>query len=99
MDDETSSSSPPILEIDGLEKRYGRVSALGGLSLTVREGEVFGFLGRNGAGKSTAIRIVMGITQADGGAHACSGRPRGVTPSRFVSGSATSPRSRTSTAG
>lgn len=57
----------PILEMRSLEKRYGRVRALEGLSLSVAPGEVYGFLGRNGAGKSTAIRILMGITRPSGG--------------------------------
>lgn len=57
----------PILELRQLAKRYGGVQALSDLTLTVNEGEVYGFLGRNGAGKSTAIRIIMGITRASGG--------------------------------
>lgn len=56
-----------LVEIEGLEKRYGKVRALAGLSLTVGPGEVYGFLGRNGAGKSTTIRILMGITKPDAG--------------------------------
>jgi ABC-2 type transport system ATP-binding protein len=57
-----------VLEVRGLSKSYGRVSALSSLDLQVEEGEVYGFLGRNGAGKSTTIRILMGITRASGGA-------------------------------
>lgn len=57
----------PILEIQGLRKSYGSVPVLHGLDLQVRRGEVFGFLGRNGAGKSTTIRILMGISRADQG--------------------------------
>jgi len=57
----------PVLELSGLEKRYGRVVALKGLDLTIRAGEVYGFLGRNGAGKSTAIRAIMGITHPTSG--------------------------------
>jgi ABC-2 type transport system ATP-binding protein len=60
-------SMEPILEARGLVKRYGGVSALEGLRLSVQRGEVYGFLGKNGAGKSTTIRILMGITQADRG--------------------------------
>ena len=56
-----------MLEIRGLEKRYGDVLALRGLDLTVQPGEVYGFLGRNGAGKTTTIRILMGITHASAG--------------------------------
>jgi ABC-2 type transport system ATP-binding protein len=58
---------PEILGTRGLVKRYGKVEALVGLDLRVREGEVYGFLGRNGAGKSTAIRVMMGITRANAG--------------------------------
>lgn len=57
----------PVLELRHLVKRYGRVEALSGLGLVVNEGEVYGFLGRNGAGKSTAIRVIMGITRATAG--------------------------------
>jgi ABC-2 type transport system ATP-binding protein len=61
------SSGEVILELQELEKSYGSVKVLNGLNLHVRAGEVYGFLGRNGAGKSTAIRIVMGITRAKRG--------------------------------
>jgi len=56
-----------VLELRHLVKRYGRVEALSDLGLTVNAGEIYGFLGRNGAGKSTAIRIIRGITRATGG--------------------------------
>lgn len=56
-----------LIETRGLAKSYGRVRALCGLDLTVGKGEVYGFLGRNGAGKSTTIRILMGISKPDGG--------------------------------
>jgi ABC-2 type transport system ATP-binding protein len=58
---------PDVIEVRGLAKRYGRVEALRGVDLTVRRGDVYGFLGRNGAGKSTTIRILMGITHPSGG--------------------------------
>ncbi len=61
------AAPPPVLELRSLSKSYGRVRALTDLTLTVGQGEVYGFLGRNGAGKSTAIRIIMGITRASGG--------------------------------
>jgi ABC-2 type transport system ATP-binding protein len=51
-----------VIRLRGLVKRYGAVEALRGLDLDVRPGQVYGFLGRNGAGKSTALRIIMGIT-------------------------------------
>jgi len=56
-----------VIEIDGLTKSFGRVRALNQVSLSVAEGEVFGFLGPNGAGKTTTIRILLGLQQADGG--------------------------------
>jgi ABC-2 type transport system ATP-binding protein len=65
----------PMLEVRGLTKRYGQVTALNGLDLTVAAGEVYGFLGRNGAGKSTTIRILMGITEATSGTIALFGEP------------------------
>lgn len=55
--------SADVISIRGLEKSYGKHVALSGLDLTVGQGEVYGFLGRNGAGKSTTIRILMGITR------------------------------------
>jgi ABC-2 type transport system ATP-binding protein len=55
-------AAPDVIRLRGLVKRYGAVEALRGLDLDVRPGQVYGFLGRNGAGKSTALRIIMGIT-------------------------------------
>lgn len=58
---------PAVLQLHSLKKSYSSLNVLDGLSLSVKRGEVFGFLGRNGAGKSTAIRLIMGITKADSG--------------------------------
>jgi len=55
------------LKLAGLRRRYGRTVALDGLSFTVEPGRVFGFLGPNGDGKTTAMRIVMGIERPDEG--------------------------------
>ena len=52
---------------DGLEKRYGDVVAVNGLSLHVRRGECFGLLGPNGAGKTTTIEILEGLLTPDAG--------------------------------
>lgn len=59
--------TPVVLELQSLKKSFGPLAVLDGLDLSVQRGEVFGFLGRNGAGKSTAIRMIMGITRADAG--------------------------------
>lgn len=58
---------PYVIELDNVCKHYGSLDVLTGLSLKVRRGEVYGFLGRNGAGKSTAIRMMMGITKISSG--------------------------------
>lgn len=55
------------IAISGLVKSFGRTRALDGLELTVRQGEVHGFLGPNGSGKSTTIRILLGVLSADAG--------------------------------
>jgi ABC-2 type transport system ATP-binding protein len=55
------------LEIDGLRRTYGTVTALDGLSFGVPAGQVFGFLGPNGAGKTTAMRAIFGVTALDAG--------------------------------
>jgi polyether ionophore transport system ATP-binding protein len=55
------------IEARGLRKRFGKATALDGLDLTVRAGEVHAFLGPNGAGKTTTIRILLGLLRKDGG--------------------------------
>jgi ABC-2 type transport system ATP-binding protein len=55
------------IEVQQLVKTFGPVRALDGLDMTVREGEVHGFLGPNGSGKSTTIRVLLGMLRADGG--------------------------------
>jgi ABC-type multidrug transport system ATPase subunit len=57
----------PILEIRGLEKRYGAVRAVAGIDLTVPRGTIYGFLGPNGAGKTTTIRIIAGLIRPTAG--------------------------------
>ena len=55
------------IEIRGLRKSFGRTTALDGLDLEVRAGEVHAFLGPNGAGKTTTIRILLGLLRKDAG--------------------------------
>jgi ABC-2 type transport system ATP-binding protein len=64
-----------MLELVALTKRYGDVVALDGLSMTVGAGRIHGFVGRNGAGKTTAMRIALGLARPDAGEVRWRGRP------------------------
>lgn len=57
----------PILETRGLTKRYGRLTAVDGVTFSVEKGQVFGFLGPNGSGKTTTIGMLLGIITPSGG--------------------------------
>ncbi|MGX5816720.1 ABC transporter ATP-binding protein [Chitinophaga lutea] len=68
----------PIIETKGLTKRYGSLTAVDGLDLSIGKGEIFGLLGPNGAGKSTTILMLLGLTEPTAGqARVC-----GLDPSR-----------------
>ncbi len=60
-------TSPPAISIRGLTKRYGPLTALNDLNLDVHRGEIFGFLGLNGAGKTTAIRLLLDLLRPTSG--------------------------------
>lgn len=64
-----------VLEVDGLRRRYGSVTALDGLTFDVPAGQVFGFLGPNGAGKTTTMRAIFGVTSLDAGEIRWGGQP------------------------
>lgn len=55
------------IEVSGLTKKFGSFTAVDGISFTVRRGEIFGFLGANGAGKSTTIRMLCGLLEPTSG--------------------------------
>lgn len=57
----------PVIEVEGLVKRFGAFTSVDGLSLQVEQGEVFGLLGSNGAGKSTTIRMLCGLLAPSAG--------------------------------
>ncbi|MBK5233617.1 MAG: ABC transporter ATP-binding protein [Thermoleophilia bacterium] len=59
--------SAPLASVDGISKRFGSIQALNDLSLSVPEGSVCGLLGPNGSGKTTAIRILLGLSRANSG--------------------------------
>jgi ABC-2 type transport system ATP-binding protein len=63
----SAPARPPAIHCAGLVKRYGDVTAVAGLDLTVAAGECFGLLGPNGAGKTTTVEILEGLTPADAG--------------------------------
>ena len=59
--------SDPIVEVDGLWKTFGDVSAVEDFSFAVQRGQVYGLLGPNGAGKTTTLRVLMGLERATRG--------------------------------
>ena len=62
------ADATPLLEVDGIETCYGLSQVLFGMSLQVRTGEMVALMGRNGMGKTTTIRSIMGLTPARAGA-------------------------------
>ncbi len=56
-----------MIRTTGLTKRYGRITAVDGVDLDVREGDVYGFLGANGSGKTTTVRMLLGLVLATSG--------------------------------
>lgn len=68
-----STAPAPAIAVRGLNKRFGDKHVVNDLSLTVARGEIFGFLGPNGSGKTTSIRILCGLLTPDSGAGTCLG--------------------------
>jgi ABC-type multidrug transport system ATPase subunit len=62
-----------VSEVHGLRKRFGALEVVKGLDLQVREGEICGFLGGNGSGKTTTIRLLCGLLRPDAGGGTCLG--------------------------
>lgn len=63
----SSTTSPPLITVENLVKRYHRKPVLRGLNLTLAPGQIVALLGPNGAGKSTLMRIICGLTKPDRG--------------------------------
>ncbi|MBD8062532.1 ABC transporter ATP-binding protein [Oceanitalea stevensii] len=74
----------PQLEFDHLNKAYGTLRALTDLTFSVDGGEIFGFVGSNGAGKTTAMRIALGVLAADSGEVRWKGQPLDLDMRRRV---------------
>ncbi|MBN9563656.1 MAG: ATP-binding cassette domain-containing protein [Alphaproteobacteria bacterium] len=72
---EPLAGGAPVLELKGLSAGYGGSRILDGIDLTVREGEAVALLGRNGVGKTTTLRAIMGVVQIGGGEIALDGKP------------------------
>ena len=78
---------PPVLQFDHVTKQYGgfwrpRIRALDDFSLEVEQGEIFGFLGPNGAGNTTAIHLALGFMRLTKGSGAMLGKPFGHAATR-----------------
>lgn len=58
---------PEVIQVDKLTKRFGSFTAVDAISFVVRRGEIFGFLGANGAGKTTAMKMLIGISTPTAG--------------------------------
>jgi ABC-type multidrug transport system ATPase subunit len=71
------TTAPPVIETRGLTKRFGGRTAVSDLSLTVPAGCAFGFLGHNGAGKTTVIRMLVSLMQPSAGDIRIGGQPLG----------------------
>ena len=71
-----------MLQLEGLRRAYGTVTALNDLSFDVPAGEVVGFLGPNGAGKTTTMRAIFGLTELDAGTVRWKGAPVGQAERR-----------------
>jgi iron(III) transport system ATP-binding protein len=70
---ETTPRAPPLLELDGITKRYGPETVLDGIDLDVREGEILTLLGPSGCGKTTTLRLIAGLDRPDAGRVALDG--------------------------
>ena len=77
-----TNGARPVIDVTELRKRYGRVEALAGLTMTVQPGEVFGFLGPNGAGKTTTVKLLLGLARPSGGRGTLLGAPLGDRDAR-----------------
>jgi ABC-2 type transport system ATP-binding protein len=75
-----------VIETEGLTKSYGRKTGCSDVTISVRNGEIFGFLGPNGAGKSTFVKMLTGLLFPTSGKALIFGRPIGDVKTRFSLG-------------
>jgi ABC-2 type transport system ATP-binding protein len=69
----TAAASEFAIDVTGVTKRFGSKTVVNGIDLQVRRGEIYGFLGPNGSGKTTFIRMLCGLLTPDGGRGTCLG--------------------------
>src|SRR5687767_5242970 len=67
------TTSGLAIDVTGVTKRFGDKTVVNGIDLQVRRGEIFGFLGPNGSGKTTFIRMLCGLLKPDAGSGSCLG--------------------------
>jgi branched-chain amino acid transport system ATP-binding protein len=85
MAKEASADATPLLEVEGLETCYGLSQVLFGLSLSINSGEMVALMGRNGMGKTTTVRSIMGLTPPRAGSVRFGGRDvRGLAAFRMA---------------
>ena len=83
------ASADVVIDVRGLNKYFGKNHVVDDLSLTVRRGEIFGFLGPNGSGKTTSIRMLCGLLTPDSGEGRAWASTSCARPSRSSATSAT----------
>jgi branched-chain amino acid transport system ATP-binding protein len=79
-----SNGATPVLEVEDIHTYYGAIEALKGISLTVNEGEIVTLIGSNGAGKSTTLRSISGLTPPREGSIRFEGAEIGETASQDI---------------
>ncbi len=86
--DNTPISDTPVIELHGVSKNYREKVALRDVSMTVATGDVYGLIGRNGAGKTTIMKLVLGLSELSGGRLSINGatRPAEVNAERATIG-------------
>jgi len=74
-----------MIRTEGLTKRFGRITAVDGVALDVRDGDIYGFLGANGSGKTTTVRMLLGLVLASSGRIELFGQRMPAARSRVLS--------------